>query len=124
VPFFADGGLARSAPSDLCRWPDLTRGHCPLTDHIQGQWNGGKDTDQCQTIPPALRWSLFSLLEARDGPSALVQPRVPAISMISAIRRLLEPTMLISAFLPATQGRGKQSLWMRKTPDAVPSRLM
>ena len=35
--------------SDLCRWPDLDRGRAPLTDHIQGQGNGGKATDQCQS---------------------------------------------------------------------------
>ena len=35
--------------SDLYNWTDLARGHAPLTDHIQGQWNGGKATDQCQS---------------------------------------------------------------------------
>ena len=47
--FLADRGLAVVLSSDLCRWPDLGRGRAPLTDHIQGQWNGSKDTDQCQS---------------------------------------------------------------------------
>ena len=46
--FFAVCGLAVVLLL-LGRWPDLARGRAPLTDHIQGQWNGGKATDQCQS---------------------------------------------------------------------------
>jgi hypothetical protein len=50
VPHFSlTVALLSFCSSDLCRWPDLARGRAPLTDHIQGQWNGGKDTDQCQS---------------------------------------------------------------------------
>jgi len=47
--FSLTAALLSFVSSDLCCWTDLARGRAPLTDHIQGQWNGGKATDQCQS---------------------------------------------------------------------------